>query len=271
MSASTWPGPTEGSWSTSPTRISAARGGTALSSACIKGTSTIETSSTTSSSHSSGCSSPRLKPPWAGSASSSRCRVLASRPVASPSRLAARPVGAARAMAGVLAGEDLEDAVDQGGLAHARPAGDHQQLGAQRQAHRLPLALGQGDPGLAPRPRPSAWSASTSGQGGLPLASRSSRSAMPRSARCSPARNTQAGPRRCPPPPRPRRAPARAPRRPPRPGSPAARRRARAARPPAGRNGPRPWPRPGHRRCRPGRGSSPSSRSRAAPRSGRRS
>ena len=51
MSPSTWPGPTDGSWSTSPTRISAARGGTARSSACISGTSTIDVSSTTSRSH----------------------------------------------------------------------------------------------------------------------------------------------------------------------------------------------------------------------------
>ena len=63
MSASTWPGPTDGSWSTSPTSMTAACGGTARSSACISGTSTIDISSTTSRSHSSGCDSCRLNPP----------------------------------------------------------------------------------------------------------------------------------------------------------------------------------------------------------------
>ena len=168
--------------------------GTALSSACISGTSTIETSSTTSRSHSSGCSSPRLKPPWAGSASSSRCRVLASVPGGLAQPLGG-PAGRCRqGDGGRLGRQDLEDAVDQGGLADARPAGDHQQLGAQGQPHRLPLARGQGDPGLAldpgdrrARPRPPA-------RAGGPWPGRSSRSAMPRSARCSPARNTQARP-----------------------------------------------------------------------------
>src|SRR5260370_1359168 len=56
-SASTWPGPTEGSWSMSPTIKRAALSGTAFSSACISMTSTIEVSSTTSRSQSSGLSS----------------------------------------------------------------------------------------------------------------------------------------------------------------------------------------------------------------------
>ena len=94
MSASTWPGPTEGSWSASPTSSSAASSGRALSRARINGTSTMEHSSTTSRRQSSGCASPRLKPPVLGSVSSSRWMVLASRPVLSDRRLAARPVGA---------------------------------------------------------------------------------------------------------------------------------------------------------------------------------
>src|SRR5262245_187362 len=93
-SASTWPGPTEGSWSMSPTIKRAALSGTAFKSACISMTSTMEASSTTSRSQSSGLSSPRLKPPPLGSTSSSRWMVLASNPVASVMRLAARPVGA---------------------------------------------------------------------------------------------------------------------------------------------------------------------------------
>ena len=103
MSASTWPGPTDGSWSTSPTRISAARSGTARMSACINGTSTIDVSSTTSRSHVSGFSSFLLKLPVLGSTSSRRWIVLASRPVLSLSRLAARPVGAASAISTPLA------------------------------------------------------------------------------------------------------------------------------------------------------------------------
>ena len=93
-SASTWPGPTDGSWSMSPTIRRAALSGTAFMNACISMTSTMEVSSTTSRSQSSGLSSPRLNPPPLGSTSSSRWMVLASKPVASVMRLAARPVGA---------------------------------------------------------------------------------------------------------------------------------------------------------------------------------
>ena len=78
----------------SPTIKSAALSGTAFMSDCISMTSTMEVSSTTSRSQSSGLSSPRLKPPPLGSTSSSRWMVLASKPVASVIRLAARPVGA---------------------------------------------------------------------------------------------------------------------------------------------------------------------------------
>jgi hypothetical protein len=59
-----------------------------------------------------------------------------------------RPAGRRRQQdRGGLGFEDVQDGVDQRGLAHARPAGDHQQLRAQREAHRLLLAPGQGDPG----------------------------------------------------------------------------------------------------------------------------
>ena len=71
-SARTWPGPTDGSWSMSPTISSAAASGTAFTSACINMISTIEVSSITSRSHSSGLSALRLKPPPFGSTSSSR-------------------------------------------------------------------------------------------------------------------------------------------------------------------------------------------------------
>ena len=52
MSASTWPGPTEGSWSMSPTIKRAALSGTAFMSACISMMSTMEVSSITNSSQS---------------------------------------------------------------------------------------------------------------------------------------------------------------------------------------------------------------------------
>src|SRR5580700_4586140 len=94
MSASTCPGPTEGNWSISPTINSAALSGVAFTSACISMTSTIEASSTTSRSQSRGLSALRLKPRLFGSTSKSRWIVLASTPVASVIRFAARPVGA---------------------------------------------------------------------------------------------------------------------------------------------------------------------------------
>ena len=88
------PGPTDGSWSTSPTRINPARFGTARSRECISGTSTIEVSSTTRSPQASGLDSLRVKRPVPGSISSRRWIVFASKPVVSVSRFAARPVGA---------------------------------------------------------------------------------------------------------------------------------------------------------------------------------
>ena len=61
----------------SPTMNRAALFGTAFSSACINMTSTMEVSSTTSRSQSSGLSSLRLKPPVFRSTSRSRWMVLA--------------------------------------------------------------------------------------------------------------------------------------------------------------------------------------------------
>src|SRR3954452_17495898 len=68
-SASTCPGPTEGSWSTSPTSSRPAWAGMARVSAFMSGTSTIKVSSTTSRSQTSGLSSVREKPPCLGSIS----------------------------------------------------------------------------------------------------------------------------------------------------------------------------------------------------------
>ena len=98
MSPSTLPAPTEGSWSGSPTITSRQLGRSASSSACISSRSTMLISSTMTAWASSGSlafflnvtcpvSSLKLMPRH-------RWMVWASRPVTSPSRLAARPVGA---------------------------------------------------------------------------------------------------------------------------------------------------------------------------------
>ena len=72
----------------------AVSGATALSSEAVSEMSSMELSSTMRKSVLSGLSSVRLKPvPWN---SSSRWMVLASRPITSAMRWAARPVGAAR-------------------------------------------------------------------------------------------------------------------------------------------------------------------------------
>src|SRR5262252_7791428 len=80
-----------------------ARFGRALKSARINGTSTMDVSSTTSRSQSRAFSSLRRKLPVLGSVSRRRWIVLASRPVLSDSRFAARPVGAQSSIPTVLA------------------------------------------------------------------------------------------------------------------------------------------------------------------------
>ena len=137
----------------SPTIKRAALSGTAFMSDCISMTSTMEVSSTTSRSQSSGLSSPRLKPPPLGSTSSSRWMVLASKPVASVMRLAARPVGAHSRMLGALRREDAQDGFDDGGLADAGPAGHDQHLGHQREPDRGDLAFGKGKTDMLLDPR----------------------------------------------------------------------------------------------------------------------
>src|SRR6266568_4143158 len=73
----------------SPTRL-----GTARTSECMSGTSTMEVSSTTRSPQARVFYSFLLNRPVAGSISSRRWIVFASKPVVSVSRFAARPVGA---------------------------------------------------------------------------------------------------------------------------------------------------------------------------------
>ena len=107
MSPSTWPGPIEGSCAGSPTSSRCVPSGQASSRAAVSSTSSIEASSTTTTSASSGHSSLRAKPPEVPCAPSSRCTVTAGWSVSSSSRLAARPVGAARAMSVPLARSSL--------------------------------------------------------------------------------------------------------------------------------------------------------------------
>src|SRR5580693_3969140 len=101
-SRSTSPAPTDGSWSTSPTSSRCAPGATALTSLLARITSTIEVSSTTTRSASSGLSASKDGSP-PGRSCSSRWMVAASWPVSSASRLAARPVGAASTILAPLA------------------------------------------------------------------------------------------------------------------------------------------------------------------------
>src|SRR6516165_1107059 len=132
----------------SPTISNAAWSGTALISACISGTSTMEVSSTTNRSQSSRLSMFRLNPPPFGSTSSSRWMVLASNPVASVMRLAAPARRSTKQQAHALSGEDAQDRVNDGRLAYPRSAGNDEPLGEERQSDRGDLTLGQRQAGL---------------------------------------------------------------------------------------------------------------------------
>ena len=67
--------------------------------------------------------------------------------------MAARPVGAHSRQVHALGGEDAQDRVDDGRLAHARAAGDDEHLRQQGQPDRGDLALGQRQAGLLLDPR----------------------------------------------------------------------------------------------------------------------
>ena len=101
ISFNTLPGPTLGSWFTSPTRISLVPATIAFRRDCIRLISTIDISSIITTSVSSGLLSFRSNPTAPSIPpfnSSIRCMVLASYPVISLIRFAALPVGAARKM-----------------------------------------------------------------------------------------------------------------------------------------------------------------------------
>src|SRR5215216_2542791 len=134
----TSPGPTLGSWSTSPTSSRWAPEGTALTSLLASSRSSMEASSTTTRSASSGRSWLKAASP-PGRSSSSRCRVWASIPASSDRRLAARPDGEA--------------------LAAARAAGEH--------GH--PLGQGEPDRRLLLGGEPAAGDPLQPGEGGRPV------------------------------------------------------------------------------------------------------
>ena len=92
-----------------------------------------------------------------------------------------------------LDAQDLQDRVDQRGLADAGAAGDDEHLRCQRQLHRLALAGGEGDAGLGLDP----WDGFCGidrRPGQAPLHSALIRAAMARSARCRPARKMHRSP-----------------------------------------------------------------------------
>src|SRR6478736_1799976 len=112
----------------SPTISNAAWSGTALISACISRTSTMEVSSTTSKSHSSRLSVFRFE--------AAAFRVHLEQPV---DGFGPEPGGFGHALGGTarrgtqqqaraLSGEDAQDRVDNGSLAYPRPAGDDERL-----------------------------------------------------------------------------------------------------------------------------------------------
>ena len=79
--------------------------------------------------------------------------------------------------------ENAQNGFDDGGLAHARSAGDDQHLGRQGEPDRGNLAFGKRQARSFCSTHGNALSGSMKGQGSVPFASRSSRSAMACSAR----------------------------------------------------------------------------------------
>jgi hypothetical protein len=117
--------------------------------------STIEVSSITSKSQSSGASSLRRKPPVRGSVSSRRWIVFASRPVLLGQALGGAAGRGAQRDRDRLGDQDLEQRVDQRGLPNAGAAGDDHHLGDECDPERCLLAVGKRQlrPLLDPRDR----------------------------------------------------------------------------------------------------------------------
>ncbi|CAO3429353.1 hypothetical protein [Azospirillum doebereinerae] len=171
-------------------RITAAPLGTARRTEAIRGTSTMEVSSRTRRSQSRGISSDRRNPPVFGSNSRRRWIVLASMPVASVIRLAARPVGAAS--------RTLTDftvrifRIDFTRVVFPTPGPPVITMTLDANAIRTASfwLAANATPSL-PSTQVMALSASISGQGGLPARRRVNRLAITRSASQSFRRKTQ--------------------------------------------------------------------------------
>lgn len=150
----------------------------------------MEVSSSTRRSASSGCSSPRRKPPLLGSVSSRRWIVRASRPVVSDSRLAARPVGAASSIRTPFAARMRRIALTIVVLPTPGPPVITSSFERSASATAARWLSASASP-IRASTQGIARSASISPQGGRPVARARSRVAMPRSAACRPARTTQ--------------------------------------------------------------------------------
>ena len=107
----------------------------------------------TSRSQSSGLSLSRLKPPPLGSTSSSRWMVLASNPGGFGHALGGTARRGAQRQAHALGGEDAQDRVDDGRLAHTGSAGDDEDLRHEGEPDRGHLTVGQRQAGLLLDPR----------------------------------------------------------------------------------------------------------------------
>ena len=150
-SRSTSPAPTEGSWSTSPTSSRCAPGGTALTSLLARITSTIEVSSTTTRSASSGCvgveggvaARAQLQQPVDGG------RFVAGQfgePLGGPAG------GGGQHDLGALGPGQLHHRADGERLPAAGAAGQHRDLGGQGEPDRVGLFRGELGAGPAAQP-----------------------------------------------------------------------------------------------------------------------
>ena len=173
MSASTWPGPTDGSWSTSPTRMRAARGGHGARPARASAARRPSTSRRRRAGRaSSGFDGPRRKRPSAGFTSSSRWMVFASRPGDLGQALGRAARRRAQRHADALRAEDREDGADDRRLADAGAAGDDEQLRREGLAAPRRAAASASVRASCCSTHGSAFSASMAGQGGAPCRQR---------------------------------------------------------------------------------------------------
>ena len=159
-SPSTRPGPIDGNCAASPTNSRCVPSLHASSNAAASSTSSIDASSTTTTSSSSGHSLPRANPAskrtpspdCRGCAPSNRCNVDAGASHSSSSRLAARPVGAARATVRPARLGEAHQRRDGAALPGAGAAGEDGDTTALAPRPRPPAACGRGAPQVRTSP-----------------------------------------------------------------------------------------------------------------------